>query len=132
MYNYSTSDRVNMVMSDLTDISVNLCHISVHYSQNLIQNATRTPRPKIGADMTHLPAPACIFSNGLPLPLYGRSVACAGSVEVDGKESVGLVLPGVGLGRERSGLELVLLSKVVVIMSPVLIPVGPMTMGMIT
>jgi len=101
-----------------------------------ITSAAKAPNAIPGVDSDHLPAPACIFSNGLPLPLAGGGSV---SSDPDADDVCVKEAPGVGTGAEgwAEGLgdEMVdtgaLPATVDVTMLPVLICVGPMTMGTI-
>jgi hypothetical protein len=83
-------------------------------------------RPKTGTDTVHVPAPACMFSNGLPLPFAGDSVSSEPDADVGDAPCVvgpeAWAVDGVSVG-------LVLPPTVDVMVAPVLMPVGPMTMG---
>jgi hypothetical protein len=98
-----------------------------------ISSAARAPSAMRGVDRVHVPAPACMFSNGLPLPLAGGAVSSDPDPDdVEVKEA-----PGVGTGAEGwadgLGEEMVDFgvpsARVDVMMLPVLICVGPITIG---
>jgi len=101
-----------------------------------ITSAAKAPNAIPGVDSDHLPAPACIFSNGLPLPLAGGGSV---SSDPDADDVCVKEAPGVGTGAEgwAEGLgdEIVDTgvppATVDVMMLPVLICVGPMTIGTI-
>jgi len=99
-----------------------------------IPSTVSAPSAMIGIDTAHLPAPACMFSKGLPLPLAGGAVSSdSDEVEVDNTP----VALGVGAGAEGwavgLGDEIADVGEppatVDVMMVPVLMPVGSMTIG---
>jgi len=82
------------------------------------------------------PAPACMFSNGLPLPFAGGSAFCelvgvatsCACVDVAAGPAVGL---GDAAADDGESVAVAPASKVEVTIFPVLVVFGPMTIGMI-
>lgn len=94
----------------------------------LMKNTARAPRPSSGPETVHLPAPACMFSKGLPFPFAGGLVSLEPPADVEDALCIeDAACVGTGLS-----VELARPSTVEVTMSPVLIPVGPMTIGTMT
>lgn len=129
--------QVIIIVIICSEYSIMSCTTCFHNSQ-LQKSTAVTPSPNNGADTTHLPAPACIFSKGLPLPFAGRPVACEppADVEVGPCVSAGPEAPVVVLSDaavDADGLvELASPSTVDVMGFPVLMPVGPITTGTMT
>ena len=103
---------------------------------NLINNAPINPTPITAPETPQRLAPACIFSKGLPL-LFETLPPEGGEVDV-GATLCPWVDTGagaaVGLGEARAddGASVPFGSSVDVVILPVLIVLGPMTMGTMT
>lgn len=113
------------------------CKSLIDFHHSRITNAKKAPIIIWAADTAHLPASACMFSKGLPLPLAGGSVSSDPDSRVEDGSAVGAGLGvwAVGLGEavvDKCALLLwlrLLPPTVDVTMLPVLMEVGPMTIG---
>ena len=96
-----------------------------------------TASPRSGPERVHLPAPACMFWKGLPLPFAGLCVCRGPAVGVEDGRDVGVALE-VSAGLDDAAAVGVTMAEVAfpctvdVMMVPVLMPVGPITMGTTT
>jgi len=102
-----------------------------------IHNTAKAPIALSGIDTAHLPAPACMFTKGLPSPLAGGSGSSDPDPVVDGGGDAVDEAPAVGAGAEGWAVSLRndtadvgdAPATVDVTMLPVLMPVGFTTMG---
>jgi hypothetical protein len=96
-----------------------------------------SPIPTRAPETLQRPAPACMFSKGLPLPLAGGSAACelvddaasCACVDVAAGAAVGL---GDAVADDGISVAVAVApeSKVEVTIFPVLVVFGPITIGM--
>jgi hypothetical protein len=102
-----------------------------------IHNTAKAPIAISGIDTAHLPAPACMFTKGLPSPLAGGSgssdpdpVADEGGDAVDEAPAVGVGAEGWAVSLRNDTADVGDAPATVdVTMLPVLMPVGFTTMG---
>jgi hypothetical protein len=102
-----------------------------------IHNTAKAPIAISGIDTAHLPAPACMFTKGLPSPLAGGSGSSDPDPVADGGGDAIDEAPAVGAGAEGWAVSLRndtadvgdAPATVDVTMLPVLMPVGFTTMG---
>jgi hypothetical protein len=108
---------------------------SVHPNYRRKKNTASALRPNGGIDTVHLPAPACMFSNGLPLPLTGLFVSSEPGADVeeapcvDASPKARAIELGDAAVDDGVSVEHVSRPRVDVIVDPVLMPVGPNTIG---
>jgi hypothetical protein len=108
---------------------------SVHPNYRRKKNTASAPRPNSGIDTVYLPAPACMFSNGLPLPFAGLFVSSEPDADVEEAPCDGAAPEAwaieLGDASVDDGVPVELMSspRVDVMVDPVLMSVGPSTIG---